>query len=86
MSSPFFSEQEAKSGNVKRIRYGEAAATAIVVATGVAVTQVSGSKAPLLISIGISALFIAGYEYFMAHPASEDGDAGGGSGLPWENL
>jgi hypothetical protein len=34
VSSPFFHEQEAKSGNVKRIRWGEIAATAIVTATG----------------------------------------------------
>ena len=37
VSSPFFHEQEAKAGNVKRIRWGEIAATGIVVATGWAV-------------------------------------------------
>ena len=37
VASPFFHEQEAKSGNVKRIRAGEAAATAIVLATGLVV-------------------------------------------------
>ena len=36
VASPFFHEQEAKPGNVKRIRWGEAAATVIVAATGAA--------------------------------------------------
>ena len=32
VASPFFHEQEAKAGNITRIRAGEAAATAIVLA------------------------------------------------------
>lgn len=73
VSSPFFHEQEAKAGNVKRIRWGEVAATAIVVATGAAVTQVSKSWVPFAVSVGISALFVGGYEYMIAHPATDDG-------------
>ena len=38
VASPFFHEQEAKAGNVKRIRAGEIAATGIVLATGAAVS------------------------------------------------
>lgn len=72
VSSPFFQEQNARAGNRKRIRWGEVAATAIVVATGYAVAYNSNDKTPLYASIGISALFVAGYEYMMAHPATED--------------
>lgn len=71
VSSPFFHEQEAKEGNVKRIRWGEVAATAIVVATGFAVTMRTRSKAPLYASMAICGVFVGGYEYMIAHPSSE---------------
>lgn len=71
VSSPFFHEQEAKDGNIKRIRWGEAAATAIVVATGWAVSNTTGRGTPLLAAIGISAIFVGGYEYMIAHPATD---------------
>lgn len=73
VSSPFFHDQDAKEGNVKRIRWGEAAATAIVVGTGLAISSRTGSKDALWISLAVSAVFIAGYEYMIAHPAKEDG-------------
>jgi hypothetical protein len=72
VSSPFFHEQEAREGNVKRIRWGEAAATAIVVATGWAVSNATGRGTPLMAALGISAVFVGGYEYMIAHPASDD--------------
>lgn len=71
VSSPFFHEQDAKAGNVKRIRWGEVAATAIVVATGAAVSSRSRGNAPLIASLGICAVFVGGYEYMIAHPSSE---------------
>lgn len=71
VSSPFFHAQDCKEGNVKRIRWGEIAATLIVVATGAAVSARSASKLPLYASLGICAVFIAGYEYMIAHPAME---------------
>lgn len=74
VASPFFHEQEAKDGNVKRIRWGEAAATAIVVATGAAVSMRSTSKLPLWASLAICGIFIAGYEYQIAHPSTDDGE------------
>ena len=80
VSSPFFHEQEAREGNVKRIRWGEAAATAIVVATGAAVSQRTRTSLPLLASIGICAIFTAGYEYMIANPSSDDGAA---VNTPW---
>ena len=74
VSSPFFHEQEAKAGNVKRIRWGEIAATTIVVATGWAVSARSGKKAPLWAAMAICGVFVAGYEYMIANPSKEDGE------------
>ncbi|HVA88891.1 MAG TPA: hypothetical protein VNL71_03530 [Chloroflexota bacterium] len=73
VASPFFHEQEAKAGNVKRIRAGEIAATAIVLATGAAVSARSSNNLPLYASIIISVIFVGGYEYQIAHPSTEDG-------------
>jgi len=70
VASPFFHEQSAKDGNVKRIRWGEIAATLIVVATGWAVSNNTGRGAPLVASVAISAVFVGGYEYMIAHPAT----------------
>jgi hypothetical protein len=75
VSSPFFHEQEAKAGNVKRIRWGEIAATAIVVGTGWAVSSRSANNTALWISLGISAVFVSGYEYMLRHPSTEDGES-----------
>lgn len=74
VSSPFFHEQAAKEGNVKRIRWGEVAATAIVVGTGAAVSYRSPNNHALWVSIGIAAIFVLGYEYMIAHPATADGN------------
>jgi hypothetical protein len=71
VSSPFFHEQEAKEGNVKRIRWGEMAATAIVIATGAAVTATTGRLIPLYAAIGISVIFVGGYEYMIANPSTD---------------
>ena len=72
VSSPFFHEQEARSGNIKRIRWGEAAASLIVLATGAAVSAQQHDKVPLIVSVLITLVFVAGYEYMIAHPASLD--------------
>lgn len=73
VSSPFFHEQDAKEGNIKRIRWGEIAATAIVVATGAAVSSRQTSNMPLYASIAIAGIFVAGYEYMIAHPSKPEG-------------
>jgi len=73
VSSPFFHEQEAREGNVKRIRWGEAAATVIVIGTGAAVAARSDNNLPIIAAALICGVFIAGYEYMIAHPATEDG-------------
>ena len=72
VSSPFFHEQEAKEGNIRRIRWGEVAATSIVMATGWAITYHTKSKLPLIMSALTCAVFIFGYEYMIQHPAKED--------------
>lgn len=72
VSSPFFHSQEAKDGNIKRIRWGEIAASIIVIGTGWALWQTTGKIAMLAVAIGISAVFVGGYEYMIAHPATEE--------------
>lgn len=72
VASPFFHEQNARDGNVKRIRWGEAAAAIIVIAMGAAISHQERNSIPLLASVGISAMFIGGYEYMIAHPSTED--------------
>jgi hypothetical protein len=71
VSSPFFHEQEAFEGNVKRIRWGEMAATAIVMATGWGAAQVTGHVILIWVSALICAVFIGGYEYMIQNPATE---------------
>lgn len=71
VSSPFFHEQEAKSGNIKRIRWGEAAATVIVLATGIAISYQTKSSVTWWISVATCAVFVGGYEYMIQHPSTE---------------
>lgn len=71
VSSPFFHEQQAKEGNIRRIRWGEVAASLIVVATGAAVSWRSANKLPLFASLAICGVFVGGYEYMIAHPSKE---------------
>lgn len=70
--SPFFHEQEAKEGNVSRIRAGEVAATAIVLATGAAVSYSMKDPVPFWASVGICGVFIFGYEFQIRNPSKTD--------------
>lgn len=72
VSSPFFHEQTAKEGNIKRIRWGEVAASIIVIGTGFAVSSRSANDTALYASLAISAIFVFGYEFMIAHPSTED--------------
>ena len=73
VASPFFHDQAAKDGNVKRIRAGEAAATAIVVGTGFAVSVTTRDPVPFWASVAISGVFIVGYEYQIRNPSKPPG-------------
>lgn len=76
VSSPFFHEQEAKEGNVRRIRWGEIAASAIVLGTGWAIATQEHDWRYLAVAAGISAVFVTGYEYMIANPSSNDDQCG----------
>lgn len=69
VASPFFHEQDAKDGNVSRIRAGEAAATAIVIAMGFALSNMQGNTLGLWAAFIISGIFVAGYEYQIRNPS-----------------
>jgi hypothetical protein len=72
VASPFFHEQDAKAGNIKRIRWGEAAATVIVLGVGLAVADAHNSVIPFYAAFAISAIFVGGYEYMIANPSTDD--------------
>jgi hypothetical protein len=82
VASPFFHEQEAKAGNVKRIRWGEIAATIIVMATGAAVGYQQSDLFPIIAAGLISAIFIAGYEYQIRNPSTDDAPGGTAAAQP----
>ena len=84
VASPFFHEQEARAGNIKRIRAGEVAATAIVLSTGIAVSLSMKDQFPMYASIVICAVFVGGYEYQIANPSKND--AAIGNETIWQRL
>ena len=89
VASPFFHEQNAKEGNVKRIRAGEVAATAIVMGTGWAVSTGEVGPFALFASAAICAVFIAGYEYQIRNPSKPEGQdptKGGTAMASWDNV
>ena len=85
VASPFFHEQEAKSGNIARIRAGEVAATAIVLATGAAVSATLNDPVPFWSAVAISGVFVAGYEYQIRNPSTISGTNALGENL-WTRL
>ncbi|MFD9893706.1 hypothetical protein ACFWY9_30540 [Amycolatopsis sp. NPDC059027] len=72
VASPFFHEQEARPGNIKRIRWAEVAGSVITVAMGWALAHDARSAKPLIAAVLISAVFTGGYEYMIRHPATDD--------------
>ena len=90
VASPFFHEQAAKEGNVNRIRAGEVAATVIVMGTGWAVSRGPVGSFALWAAASICAVFVAGYEYQIAHPSKKPeslvpGVSVQASMLSWDN-
>lgn len=78
--SPFFHEQDARAGNIRSIRQGEAAAAALTVGMGWGAALLTSSPLPLLGAVVVSVAMIAGYEYSIRHPAA--GDAQGAADGP----
>lgn len=74
VASPFFHEQEAKAGNVSRIRAGEVMASIIVLATGYALSRSMKDPVPFLASAAITGVFVAGYEYQIRNPSTESNE------------
>lgn len=75
VASPFFHEQGARDGNIKRIRWAEAAGSAITIAMGWALAHDDKSSKPLFASILISLVFVGGYEYMIRHPSTDDNES-----------
>ena len=71
VASPFFHEQGAVEGNIKRVRWAEIAGSTITIAMGVMLTNQEGSPVPFIASILISLVFCAGYEFMIKHPSTE---------------
>jgi hypothetical protein len=71
VSSDFFHGQGSREGNIKRVRQGSAAASALAIASGLGLTYITGNGLFFWSGLAISAFFIAGYEYMIRHPARE---------------
>lgn len=75
VASPFFHEQGARDGNIRRIRWAEVAGSSITIAMGWALAHDAHSVKPLVSAIIISLVFVGGYEYMIRHPATDDKSA-----------
>jgi hypothetical protein len=85
VASPFFHEQDAKAGNINRIRAGEAAATVIVLATGAAVSAALEDPVPFWAALAISGVFVLGYEYQIRNPSTSS-SSGSSNETVWNRI
>lgn len=83
ISSPFFHDQAAFEGNRRRIRQGELVASILALGAGAGASYLSRSPLPLIGTIVMGAVLIAGYEYALRRPATleRSGNGGPGSGV-----
>lgn len=82
--SDFFNEQGSRRGNVKAIRQGEIAGTLTTLLQGLAAARLVDSPMPLIGAFTVSAIMIAGYEWSIAHPASDEGpDSSMAAAMQW---
>ncbi len=72
LSSPFFQDQAHRKGNVKRVRQGEAFATALSLMVGVGASMAAGSPFPFWGTVVVSAAMVVGYEYALRRPSSQE--------------
>jgi hypothetical protein len=87
VSSDFFNTK-GRTGNERRIRQGEAAATALSLLEGAGSALIVRNALPFIGAVIISAVMVAGYEWAMAHPSSDEdlsGDLLGVSLYPWRS-
>ena len=81
ISSPFFHDQGARAGNLRRIRQGEIIASAISLGIGSAASVLFRSPGdsdfeawlPLIGTVAMIGVLIACYEYAVSHPATSEG-------------
>lgn len=73
ISSPFFHEQGARAGNVKRIHQGLLGAGVLTAGTGWAAGRLVGSWLPLVGGIAAWAALGGWLEWCMRHPATSEG-------------
>jgi hypothetical protein len=69
MASAQFHAENAKPRNVKRARWGECCAGVIVLGLGMAMAYAHESIIPFAAAALIALVFVAGYEYMIAHPS-----------------
>jgi hypothetical protein len=72
--SDFFNNQGSKDGNIRAIRQGELAGTITTLLQGYAASHLVDSILPFLGAVAVCAIMVAGYEWSIAHPASDDFD------------
>ena len=73
ISSDFFQGQGSRAGNIKRIRQGEAAATALSLAMGLGASLVVQNWLPLFVTAGTCGALLVAYEFALRNPASQEG-------------
>lgn len=78
ISSPFFHDQAAKDGNVKRIRQGELVATTEALLIGYASSVLFKSWLIFWAAAAMAAVQLGCYEYALRHPATEYAAKAGG--------
>jgi hypothetical protein len=75
ISSPFFHDQAAREGNVKRIRQGEVIASLISIAIIEAGAHLFDASMVRLLGYAMMGVLLASYEYAVRNPAKEEGPA-----------
>ena len=73
ISSPFFHDQDARAGNIKRIRQGEAIATIGSLAVIFAAAELFQTQLVVGWGLVMVAVLLACYEYALRNPATSDG-------------
>ena len=73
ISSPFFHDQGAREGNIRRIRQGEVIATAGSLAVVFAAAELFDTQLVVFWGVAMIAALLACYEYALRNPATAEG-------------